>query len=101
MDLRLRMVLASVLAVGLWAGTASTARAQQWNLDRHFYYPYWYFPHNYWPTQGPHWPEPYGAPYMRPPAYMAYPPFREPHWRYEMFEPQRYYRGAHFWLDAF
>jgi hypothetical protein len=32
---------------------------------------------------------------------MAYPPFREPHWRYEAFSPQLYYRGFHFWLDAF
>ena len=34
-------------------------------------------------------------------AYMAYPAFREPHWRYELFEPQKYYRGHHFWLDQF
>ena len=47
------------------------------------------------------WPEPPGAPYMRPPAYMAYPPFNEPHWRYEYLTPQKYYRGFHFWLDQF
>lgn len=70
-------------------------------LSRFFYYPYYYFPHSYWPTTGPRWPEPYGKPYMRPPAYMAYPPFREPHWRYEYWEPQHYYRGFHFWLDQF
>jgi hypothetical protein len=91
-------LLACVLGVCLWA---NPAQAQQYNLDRHFYYPYWYFPHSYWPTQGPRWPEPYGAPYMRPPAYMAYPAFREPHWRYEMFSPQPYHRGFHFWLDQF
>ncbi len=66
-----------------------------------FYYPYYYFPADYWPTQGPQWPEPPGAPYQRPPAYMAYPPFNEPHWRYEYLTPQRYYRGFHFWLDQF
>ena len=66
-----------------------------------FYYPYYYFPHNYWPTYSPQWPEPPGEPYMRPPAYMAYPPFHEPHWRYDLWEPKNYYRGFHFWLDQF
>ena len=70
-------------------------------LNRFFYYPYYYFPANYWPSQGPQWPEPTGAPYMRPPAYMAYPPFNEPHWRYEYLTPQKHYRGFHFWLDQF
>ena len=55
---------------------------------RFFYYPYYYFPHSYWPTQGPQWPERPGTPYMRPPAYMAYPAFQEPDWRYELWEPQ-------------
>jgi len=32
---------------------------------------------------------------------MAYPPFKEPGWRYELWEPKRFYRGNHFWLDAF
>ena len=40
-------------------------------------------------------------PYMRPPAYQAYPPFHEDHWRYEMWNQQKYYRGSHFWLDQF
>ena len=95
-----KTLLACVLGVWLWS-SPSSAQAQQYNIDRHFYYPYYYFPHSYWPTQGPRWPEPYGAPYMRPPAYMAYPAFREPHWRYEWYEPQIYYRGFHFWLDQF
>jgi hypothetical protein len=38
---------------------------------------------------------------MRPPAYMAWPPFREPNWRYDLWEPGKYYRGSHFWLDQF
>src|SRR5262245_52895497 len=100
---------AGLLGVCLWALNAPTALAQtltppaqqNYNLSRWFYYPYYYFPHNYWPTQGPRWPEPPGAPTMRPPAWMAYPPFREPNWRYELFEPQPYYRGFHFWLDQF
>jgi hypothetical protein len=70
-------------------------------LSRFYYYPYYYFPHSYWPTNSPKWPEPHGKPYQRPPAYMAYPPFREPHWRYEYWQPQNYYRGFHFWLDQF
>jgi hypothetical protein len=32
---------------------------------------------------------------------MAFPPFKEPNWRYEYWQPQRYYRGSHFWLDVF
>src|SRR5437660_12712405 len=100
---RVRWMLLTVLVgVGL-AFAAQPARAQQIDptLNRFFYYPYYYYPHNYWPSQGPQWPEPPGAPYMRPPAYMAYPPFNEPHWRYEYFTPQKYYRGFHFWLDQF
>jgi hypothetical protein len=50
---------------------------------------------------GPKWPEKPGQPYMPPPAYMANPPFREPHWRYESQKPQKYYSGYHFWLDQF
>jgi hypothetical protein len=95
-------LLAVGLGVALWAGSATPAHAQQpGNMNRFFYYPYYYFPHNCWPAMGPQWPEPIGKPYMRPPAYMAYPPFREPHWRYEYWEPQFYYRGSHFWLDQF
>jgi hypothetical protein len=71
------------------------------SLNNFWYYPYYYFPANYWPMMSPRWPEPVGSHYQRPPAYMAYPPFREPHWRYEWWEPQRYYRGFHFWLDVF
>jgi hypothetical protein len=95
--------MAGAIGLGLWLGSATPARAQAPAppLDRHFYYPYYYFPHNYWPTQGPKWPEQPGAPTLPPPAYMAYPPFREPGWRYEAWEPQKYYRGFHFWLDQF
>jgi hypothetical protein len=96
---------AGLISLAVWHGTASPARAQHsenLQLDRFFYYPYYYFPHNYWPSQGPKWPEPPGAPHQGGyPAYMAYPPFREPNWRFEMWEPQRYYRGFHFWLDQF
>jgi hypothetical protein len=93
------------LALGLvWLACGNgSAKAQEPALDinRFYYYPYYYFPHSYWPGMGPQWPERPGMPYMRPPAYMAYPPFQEPHWRYDFFEPHRYYRGFHYWLDQF
>jgi hypothetical protein len=101
----------TALALGLtlagWLSTAHDAGAQTnpyypgYQLSRFYYYPYYYFPHNYWPVTGPRWPEPQGQPYQRPPAYMAYPAFREPNWRYEQWQSQRYYRGFHFWLDQF
>lgn len=71
------------------------------NLPRMFYYPYYYFPHNYWPAYGPKWPERPGQPYMRPPAYMARPPYKAPNWRYEEMESQKHHSGFHFWLDQF
>ncbi|MCS6851077.1 MAG: hypothetical protein NZ700_07915 [Gemmataceae bacterium] len=100
------LVLAGVL------GSAPSAEAQNYAYYRYpipqhytcnpfWYYPYYYFPHSYWPQTSPRWPERPGEPYQRPPAYMAYPPFREPHWRYEAFEPMPYHRGFHFWLDQF
>lgn len=76
-------------------------QSQAYQMQRFYYYPYYYFPHNYWPANSPQWPEPPGSPYMRPPAYQAYPPFLEPKWRYEMWQPQSYHRGFHFWLDQF
>jgi len=99
------MIRKCLVAIGLTAillsGSPSTATAADPPLPRYHYYPYYYFPHNYWPQQSPQWPEPKGAPYVRPPAYMAYPPFKEANWRYELWQPQKYYRGSHFWLDQF
>ena len=94
-------VLTVALAVGVWANLPGRASAGDPPLPRYSYYPYYYFPHSYWPAQSPQWPEPKGSPYVRPPAYMAYPPFKEPGWRYELWSPQRYHRGNHFWLDQF
>src|SRR5262245_5151816 len=96
-------LLAGVLGLGVWLADATPARAQNpaYTLNRFYYYPYYYFPHNYWPAQSPKWPEPIGAHPLPPPAYMAYPPFLEPNWRYEYWQPQKYYRGFHFWLDQF
>jgi hypothetical protein len=96
-----RWLLGLLAGLVMLASLGTASRAEDAGLNRLYYYPYYYFPHNYWPSQGPQWPEPVGAPYQRPPAYMAYPPFREPGWRYEYFQPQRYYRGFHFWLDQF
>lgn len=93
-------LLAGVVGVSLWA-SAKPAAAEPTDLNRFYYYPYYYFPHNYWPSQGPKWPEAPGQCYQRPPAYMAYPPFREPAWHYDLWEPRLYYRGFHFWLDQF
>jgi hypothetical protein len=108
------LVLAGVAGVGLWSGLADSAQAQVYTYDafrfpvyqdrtinRFWYYPYYYFPHNYWPGMSPHWPEAPGKPYMRPPAYMAFPPFKEPYFRYEYWNPQTYHRGFHFMLDIF
>ncbi len=97
----LLVLLAGVLGLGLWAASAAPARAQDYQMGRFFYYPYYYFPASYWPTMGPRWPEPIGSHYVRPPAYMTYPPFIEPHWRNDWWEPHPYYRGFHFWLDQF
>lgn len=100
-----RRWLFALLTAGLvfWglAGNASQASAQENNLPRFNYYPYYYFPHSYWPTLSPQWPEAPGDPYMRPPAYMAYPPFHEPNWRYWLWQPMKHHHGHHFWLDVF
>lgn len=96
-----RILLGTILALGLLAAAPASAQAGDPPLPRGYYYPYVYFPHNYWPTYSPQWPEPKGSPYMRPPAYMAYPPFHEPGWNYMMHMSHKYYRGSHFWLDQF
>ncbi len=99
---RMRLAfVAGLLALGIWLGSPAPARAQDYTMDRFFYYPYYYFPHSYWPSNSPTWPERPGDPYIAPPAYMAYPPFHETHWRYELAEKMSHYRGFHFWLDAF
>ncbi|HLN28306.1 MAG TPA: hypothetical protein VK395_11225 [Gemmataceae bacterium] len=89
------------LALGACMVVARPAHAQGFDPNRFTHYPYYFFPHNYWPSQGPQWPEPVGSPYRPAPAYMSLPPFREPNWRYEWWEPQRYYSGTHFLLDQF
>jgi hypothetical protein len=97
----LTLLVTSAIAMALWSGMAGKSQAGDPQFTRFHYYPYYYWPSNYWPTQMPQWPEPQGSPYMRAPAYQAYPPFKEPYWRYEMWAPTKYYRGSHFWLDQF
>jgi hypothetical protein len=97
----LTFLVVGVLALMLWSSGASKAQAGDPQFTRFSYYPYYYWPHNYWPQQMQQWPEPQGYPYMRPPAYQAYPPFKEPNWRHELWAPTKYYRGSHFWLDQF
>ena len=100
----LTALLAAVLAASLWGTTEAQGQQYQapaYQLQRFYYYPYYYFPHNYWPATSPRWPEPPGAPYMKPPAYMAYPPFIQERWRYDLWQPHKYYSGFHFWLDQF
>lgn len=96
-----RTIWSAILLIGLWSVLAGQAQAQDYNMNNYFYYPYYYFPHNYWPAQNPVWPERPGEMYRKPPAYMAYPAFHEPHWRYDLHQRMSYYRGFHFWLDAF
>lgn len=99
---RMRLALvAGVMLVGLWLGLPQQSQAQDYNMNNYFYYPFYYFPHSYWPTMSQTWPERPGEPYRKPPAYMAYPPFHEPHWRYDLHQPMSHYRGFHFWLDQF
>ncbi len=97
-------VFLGAVGLGIWVSLPPSSAAQPpagYQLNSYYYYPYQYFPHNYWPAMAPRWPEKTGEPYMKPPAYMAYPPFREHNWRNEYWAPQKYYRGFHFWLDQF
>jgi hypothetical protein len=96
-----KVLFGTALLAGLFAMAPNAAEAKDPPLPQGYYYPYVYFPHNYWPQYSPQWPEPKGAPYMRPPAYMAYPAFKEPNWHYMLWMPQKYYRGNHFFLDQF
>ena len=99
----IQLVLGLVIALGLAAFTGGEAKAQGADprLPRMFYYPYQYFPHNYAPSMGPKWPEGPGQPYMPPPAYMAYPPYKVPNWIDMQQRSQRFHSGGHFWLDVF
>jgi len=91
----------AVVALGNQSASAQNPTGPDPYLPRMFYYPYYYFPHNYWPANSPRWPERPGQPYMKPPAYMAWPPYQAMHWRYEALTPQKYHSGFHFWLDQF
>jgi hypothetical protein len=96
-----RGILGLLAGVGLFAVLNGAAPAQEPPLPRFYYYPYYYYMHSYWPSNSAPWPEAPGQPYMRPPAYMAYPPFLENRWRYDLWGGMRFYQGNHFWLDQF
>ena len=91
----------AVVLLSLSRGESNRVEATDPPLPRMQYYPYHYFPASYWPAYSPKYPEGPGMPYQRPPAYMAYLAFKEPNWRYELWSPQKYHRGSHFWLDQF
>ncbi len=97
----LNRALLALLSAGLLSAMGNPALASEPPLPQHFYYPYMYFPHSYWPAQAPRYPEAPGQPYQKPPAYMHYPAFKEANWRYELWTPMKWYRGNHFWLDQF
>jgi hypothetical protein len=86
-----------LLGVGLYSAAAPAAHAQDANI--YYHYPFYYFPHNYWPNYV-QWPD-HRRPFAPPPAYMAYPPYLDQNFRYELWTRMRYYRGNHFWLDQF
>ena len=87
----------SLVGVGLWSACAGRVQAQ--DVDRMYRYPYYYYPHNYWPTQEK-WPDAKKS-FQRPPRWMSTPQYLSPEYRYELQRPMRYYRGSHFWLDQF
>lgn len=91
------VLMAGVLSLVLSLSSATPAQAQ--DHLRYWHYPYQYFPHSYYPNYTL-WPDP-RVPFQRPPAYMSYPPYRDPNWRYDLFEHKRYYRGNGFFLDQF
>jgi len=91
------LALAAVLGLGLFGGGATPAKAD--DINRLYHYPYYYFPHNYWPNYQP-WPVP-GRHFQPAPAWMAYPPYLDVNFTYPLFESKRYYRGHHFFLDQF
>src|SRR5262245_40116687 len=99
--LRSWMICLGVLVASGILLESATAQSPAYQLNHWYYYPYYYFPHNYWPEMSPKWPEAPGQPYMRPPAYQAYPAFLEPNWRYDLWNSHRYHKGFHYWLDQF
>jgi hypothetical protein len=100
MMLRRCLLPALSLVVG-WLTFVPGADAQSHpvDIDRFYHYPHHYFPQSYWPNMEK-WPDP--RKHMQPPpAYMAYPPYLDPSFRYPLWRPMKYYKGFHFWLDQF
>lgn len=93
----LSLVGGALLAVGLWLGMPAASHAQ--DVQRFYHYPFYYFPHSYAPNYV-RWPDP-RLQFQPAPAYMAYPPYLDNRFRYDMFETKRFHRGFHFFLDQF
>ena len=74
----LSALLPCLFGLALWAGPDRRPRSAVRD-EPLLLLPLLLLPWTYWPQQGPKWPEPVGQPYMRPPAYMAFPPFEGPY----------------------
>ena len=76
------VLLAGVVGLGMFCGGTSSAKAD--DVNRRYHYPYYYFPHNYWPNYQP-WPVP-GRHFQPAPAWQAYPPYLDINFTYPLFE---------------
>jgi hypothetical protein len=91
------LMLGGLLLAGLWLGAAAPASGQ--DINRYYHYPFYSFPHNYAPNYS-NWPD-HRLQFQPAPAYMAYPPYLDSRFRYDLFQNLRYHRGHHFFLDQF
>ena len=86
------------LLAATWTLSSSTAQAagvgQPYDWGRFYYYPYVYYPHNFYsPVQ-------YDNLYYRYPQERQIPVYNQ-HWNNFYPSPHPYYRGHHFILDVF
>jgi hypothetical protein len=96
-----RIVLATVMvmaAVTASLGTTSTAEAagqgQPYDWNRFYYYPYVYYPHNFYK------PQQFDSLYYRYPAERRIPVYNA-NWHNFYPSPRPYHMGHHFILDVF
>ncbi|MFW6124957.1 MAG: calmodulin-binding protein [Pirellulales bacterium] len=94
--LRRIVLLAMLVGTAVWL-TQGTLRAQATDWEKFYYYPYIYYPHNFWSQQ-----------YYRGSnsLYYRYPPeLRIPVYNKDWYnfypEDRKYHRGHHFILDVF
>src|SRR5262245_50657776 len=79
------LVLAGVLGLGMMFTGTGSAKAD--DINRMYHYPFYYFPHNYWPNYQ-RWPNP-RQPFQPAPTWMAYPPYLDQQFTYPLFENKR------------